>query len=159
MDLTRQIQILDKVICISLHANAKWERYESIYLTTDVGKTVEKTSASAPIKVENKLNRSNKWVICSNFIQLLCITTINMSLSYAASMDFDSFAIHPNHPLIPAGLLDCILCPYGAVVKFLLVGQHLHVCQKGSIYEFILASPAEFRKTCLSYLDSFRDRR
>ena len=38
-----------------------------------------------------------------------------------------SFAMRPNHPSRPAGLLDYILCPYRAVTdKFLLVRQHSH---------------------------------
>ena len=40
------------------------------------------------------------------------------------------------HPLLQAGLLDYILCPYRAVVdKFQLVIQHLHVRAQGYVGE------------------------
>ena len=40
--------------------------------------------------------------------------------------------IRPYHPLLPAGPLDYILCPYRAVVlKFLSVSQHWHICVQG----------------------------
>ena len=41
--------------------------------------------------------------------------------------------IHLYYSLLPVGLLDCILCPYRAVVdKFELVTQHLPICVKRS---------------------------
>ena len=47
-----------------------------------------------------------------------------------------TFAIHPNHPSLPAGFPNYILCSYRPVGdKFLLVGQHLYVCVKGSVRE------------------------
>ena len=47
-----------------------------------------------------------------------------------------SLAIRLYHPLLLAGLLDCILCPCRAVGdKFYFVFQHLHVLVKGSIEE------------------------
>ena len=67
--------------------------------------------------------------------------SINIYISswscHTSSMYFSlSLAIHPYHPLLPAGLLNNIQCPYRAVVgKFLLVGQHWHVRVKRSTGE------------------------
>ena len=37
MEATTHVQLLDKAVCVSIHANALWERYESI------------SSSSAPV--------------------------------------------------------------------------------------------------------------
>ena len=58
---------------------------------------------------------------------------ISSSSSHAASTDF-SLAIQTNHPSLPVGLLDYILCPYRAVVcMFFLVDQHWRTHVNGSI--------------------------
>ena len=68
------------------------------------------------------------------------IYILSSSLCHTASMDFpDSLSPFVYLPLLPIGLQDYIRYPYRAVVdKFLLVGQHLHVCVKGSIGEYRL---------------------
>ena len=46
-----------------------------------------------------------------------------------------SLAICLYHPSLPVGLLDYILCPYIAIVDGFLVGQHMHVRLKASLWE------------------------
>ena len=53
-------------------------------------------------------------------------------LRYLQRFPWLSLTIRPYHPSLLVGFLDYIFCLYRAVVgKFLLVGQHLHICVKG----------------------------
>ena len=47
--------------------------------------------------------------------------------SHEQGFPWPSLATHPYRPSLPAGPPDYILCPYGAVVKFWLVVQHVQV--------------------------------
>ena len=68
------------------------------------------------------------YISSSSSSSLVLLAWISLTLSNA---------IYLYHPSLPAGLLECILCPYRAVEDKLVV-QHLHVCVKGFIEECCL---------------------
>ena len=92
---------------------------------------------------------------------MAAVTNNIIMSSYLLGFSRLSLAICLYNPLLLAGLLDYILCPYRtAVDKFLLARQHRHVRVKGSIEKESWdrpSFPAVSRMSCLSYFDGFRD--
>ena len=81
-------------------------------------------------------SNGNEWIIshfldlknCSLTIRCCLISYPGHCLRFFGFRDSLFLTIHPYHPLLPSGLLACILCPHGAdVSKLLLVRQHWHI--------------------------------
>ena len=80
-------------------------------------------------------------------------------------MDFpDSLFFHPNHPLLPAGFPNYILCLHRADVDKFFWSANTDTSMrrdpvKNVTYEFVLAFPALSHMSSLFYFDDFRDLR
>ena len=103
---------------------------------------VEKPLNSKVIKSFVTELRSHQVFLCfripmcvMDIMNVLC-TGMNMSVSLIHVWLCYTDSLHPYHPSFPAGPPNYILCLHRADVnKFLLVSQHWHIHEQGSIEE------------------------